>query len=86
MTKGQINTDDEEELVSLTDQEKEEEWGGPNKASLNQKHKDLVISNQAKTKRYKLCLLMAILIVGFVPTIISIQIVNLVNIADITYF
>lgn len=55
-------------------------------ATLNQKHKVLVVSSSEKTKSYKICVLMIVLMLGYICGIIGIHVPNLKKISDLQEF
>jgi hypothetical protein len=66
------------ELRSESSEEEEEnlESNQP-KATLNQKQKNLVVSEKEKRKTIKMWVMMGILLIGYIPTVLVIQGVNI---------
>jgi hypothetical protein len=65
------------ELRSESSEEEENLESNQPKATLNQKQKNLVVSEKERRKTIKMWVMMGILLIGYIPTVLVIQGVNI---------
>lgn len=56
------------------------------KVSLNKKHKQLVVSTKEQRQKLKICILVIVLLLGFVPPIIALEVMQIAQINGLEQF